>query len=414
MSKNPLRLLLVGTYPPPFGGIATHFVSLVPGLKSMGAENIAIVSFKDQESIIEEKDFTLYNYNVKKQTWRLLNPLDWPLFLITIFSLGKYGIGFRNVIIESVKAILVNKIAKKHSSNVASFYQSNLHFELIPLSKLWKKRRAIVLTVFGEYYENTELLTRFNKLFCEILETPFYVTSSSRHCASSFKMINVKRDIEPVYYGVNLTEVTSMELRQSFRGSHNIAEGDTLILFMGRFSVEMGFDSVLSSVPALLQTNKSIKFLFAGQRAELSDQAEDLARQYPDNVFIIHNVPFNKQSEIFSASDLLLAPTFNQRACMGMAIKEAMAAGLAVIGSNGGGISEAIVDQETGFLINLDSNGMIDQKSFAEKIKFLVDNPLVRKNYGDRGRVRAENIFSVEKTNGKMMEIFLKAIPNNQ
>ena len=98
---------------------------------------------------------------------------------------------------------------------------------------------------------------------------------------------------------------------------------------------------------------------------------------------------------------------------MGMAIKEAMAAGLAVIGSNGGGISEAIVDDETGFLIDLDNNGMIDKKSFLEKIKFLVDNPIVRKNYGDRGRVRAENIFSVEKTNAKMMEIFLKVKPKN-
>jgi glycosyltransferase involved in cell wall biosynthesis len=411
MSKNSLRLLLVGTYPPPFGGIATHFVSLVPGLKSMGAENIAIVSFKDEESVIENRDFTLYNYNVKKQTWCLLNPFEWPLFLMTIFSLGKHGIGFKTIVIESVKAILVNRIAKKHSSNVASFYQSNLHFEIIPLSKLWKKRRAIVLTVFGEYYENTELLNKFDKLFCEILETPSYVTSSSRHCASSFKMINVEREIEPVYYGVNLSDVTSLELRRSFRESHNIAEADTLVLFMGRFSVEMGFDSVLGSVPALLQNNSTIKFLFAGQRAELSDKAEELAGQYPENVFIIHNVPFNKQSEIFSASDLLLAPTFNQRACMGMAIKEAMAAGLAVIGSNGGGISEAIVDDETGFLIDLDINGMIDKESFVEKIKFLVDNPEVRKNYGDRGRVRAENIFSVEKTNAKMMEIFLKVKP---
>lgn len=410
-NASKLRLLIAGTYPPPFGGIATHLTSLIPGLKEKGVENIIVVSFKDKNEVIQKEGFTLYSFNVRDHFWKIINPLNLKIVWLSFLILSRYKLKTKNILIESIKAILINTVAKKYNSNVISFYQSNLNLQILTLKKIWNKSRAIVLTVFGEYYEEKAFLTDHTELFKSVLSVPDHVTSSSKHCANSFKHLGVTRNIDPVYYGVNLEDVVSLELRQSFHQKYNISNNDTVLLFMGRFSVEMGFDVVLETANLLLSNNSSIKFILAGQKAELSNEAESLAKKYPKNIIILNNVPFAMQKEIFSSSDVLLAPTFNQRACMGMAIKEAMAACLPVIGSNGGGIPEAVKDNETGFLINLNEGGVLDKKQFINCIKIFIDDPNRRKNMGASGRERAENVFSVEKTNQRMMDIFLDVIP---
>jgi glycosyltransferase involved in cell wall biosynthesis len=245
MKNNDLRLLIVGTYPPPYGGIATHLVSLVPSLVEKGVSNIAIVSFKDEESIERKKELTVYNYNVRKQFWRLLLPNNWPLFFITIITLWKHKLGLKTLAVEAIKSILVNHISKLHKSNVSSFYQTNLHFEIVPLSRYWKKRIAIVLTIFGEYFDDPVFFKEHASLFNAIVEIPYHVASSSCHCANSLKVIGVNRKVEPIYYGVNIQGAFSDSLRTEFRDNYKINSEHCLLLFMGRFSGEMGIDSIL-------------------------------------------------------------------------------------------------------------------------------------------------------------------------
>jgi hypothetical protein len=44
-SLKGLRLLFLATYPPPFGGIASHLKTLMPALIKGGAADIAVVGF---------------------------------------------------------------------------------------------------------------------------------------------------------------------------------------------------------------------------------------------------------------------------------------------------------------------------------------------------------------------------------
>lgn len=406
-----LRLLIVGTYPPPFGGIASHLTTLIPGLRSMEAEDIAVLSFSADDKVEERDGFRIYRFNVKYHLRKLFNPANWSMVWRVVRSLAPHKIGARVILTECVKAVLIEEVARRHRSQVASFYQCDLNMQLPALAQAWRGKRAIVLTVFGELYERTSgpFMMERREFFKDMVTAPFAVASSSCHCARSFSLIGVTRQVEPVYYGVELNGATSQDLRVAFRKDNRMAPDDVVVLFMGRLSQEMGLDVLLKAAPALLSRDGRIRLLIAGARGELSEQAAALASAHADRVVLMQNVSFSQQASLYSAADMLVAPSFNQRACMGMAIKEAMAARLPVIGGAGGGVPEAVVEAETGFLVPVASDGAVDADQFVERVMRLVQQRDLREKLGAAGRVRAEVLFSHEKTNERMSAIFMAA-----
>lgn len=63
-----------------------------------------------------------------------------------------------------------------------------------------------------------------------------------------------------------------------------------------------------------------------------------------------------------------------------------------VVASNIPGISELVINGETGFLVPPKN-----PEAFAEKILFLINNPDLRKQMGEKGRERVINHFSIER-----------------
>jgi glycosyltransferase involved in cell wall biosynthesis len=405
-----LRVLLVATYPPPFGGIATHLTTLIPGLKQRGAEDIAVLSFGDQDAVEKRDDFTLYRFDLKRAAKLLARPSSWPVAAATLRALGGRSLGAKVLLLETLKAVLCDLIARRHGSQVVSFYASEASLQLLPLARHWGPRRRTVLTVFGEVYSEPEFMQRHRALYAELFSHPHAVLSSSRHCASSFASIGIQRAIEPVYYGVRLNGVTSAALRSQFRRERGMADDDVVVLFVGRFSKEMGLDVLLRASPGLLAADPRIRIVIAGGKAELSREAVALAQQHDGRVVVIENLPFSQQEAVYSGGDMLVAPSFNQRACMGMAIKEAMAAALPVIAGVGGGVPEAVVDSETGFLIPLDASGAVDVEAFSQAVLRLAGDPQLRSRLGEAGRRRAESIFAYDVTNERMATIFMSAM----
>jgi len=75
----------------------------------------------------------------------------------------------------------------------------------------------------------------------------------------------------------------------------------------------------------------------------------------------------------------------------GRVIVEAMAAGLPVIGVNGGGVAEIVVHRKTGLLVPPD-----DSVAMAAAIEELVRDPAQRAALGSAGRKRAVENYSLE------------------
>ena len=404
-----LRVLLVGTYPPPYGGIATHLISLVPGLKERGAKDIAIVSIGGDENIQNVPGAIIYRVSIKNHMRTLLNPSNWFLLAISFVVFSKYRMKFSSIIRESIKAILINKFAKKHRSEVVNFYHSNAHLELVPLSIYWREKRGISMAVFGEVYGSPEFLLNSHELIKKELNIPTIVWASSDHCAKSFKKIGIDRPIRTVYYGVELEHDTKDDIREVFRMEHHISKNSIVLLFIGRFIKDMGLDVILNLIPELLNKYGHVNFILAGAKGDFSEMAEKLADKFPGRIHIFQNFPFSMQASLFSSSDIILAPSYDQRACMGLSIKEAMSFKKPVIATNCGGIPEAVVHGETGYLVPLDERSKsADQQKFKEAMIMLIDDMDLCKKMGEAGFNRAKNLFAIEGTINAVAELLME------
>lgn len=123
------------------------------------------------------------------------------------------------------------------------------------------------------------------------------------------------------------------------------------VLFVGRLSLEKGFDIFCDAIARINQTSYNLNFIVVG-----SGELESLARQVEskyNNVTYLGHVPHTQMTEIYQKSDLFIISS--RRESFGIAGIEAQSSGLPVIGTNVVGPSETILDGVTGSIIERDS-----------------------------------------------------------
>ncbi len=94
-------------------------------------------------------------------------------------------------------------------------------------------------------------------------------------------------------------------------------------------------------------------------------------------------------ARVLSLMDVFVLPSRHEG--FGIAILEAMAAGLPVVATNVGGIPEIVVDGETGLLVPPG-----DAPALANAIRYLLTHPAQAEAFGARGRRRARETFSID------------------
>lgn len=167
------------------------------------------------------------------------------------------------------------------------------------------------------------------------------------------------------------------------------------ILFVGRLEKYKGVYEIIFAAKILLRDKDlesyKLKFTFVGRGLELQNLLK-LEKRLGIEKFIKHKeVSYNKMVSEYSSADIFVAPsksTDTWKEQYNMALMEAQACGLAIITTKSGGIFE-----------NVGSAGIyvseVDFKSLAEKIKYLVLNPNIRKRYSDTARERAVALHDV-------------------
>jgi glycosyltransferase involved in cell wall biosynthesis len=150
-----------------------------------------------------------------------------------------------------------------------------------------------------------------------------------------------------------------------------------------------------------------------GQK-HLIDAMPLVLREVPDAHLIIFGegdlrAPLEKQIKQLNLGKRILLPGFREDVLslmktadlfvmssvtegLGSAVLDAMAMGLPVVGTEAGGIPEAIVPYETGLLV---ATG--DARPLAAAIVKLLKNPELRKKYGEAGRQRVAEHFDVDR-----------------
>lgn len=180
--------------------------------------------------------------------------------------------------------------------------------------------------------------------------------------------------------------------RDSARRRWGISDEQRVILTVSRLSRYKAHDTVfnaLARLPAPLR--KRCVYLIAGQ-GSAQPWLEDRARQLGVNDVVrwLGYVPENDLPDLYRAADLFAlctreSPQQAEVEGFGLVFLESQACGTPVVGTRCGGIPSAVIEQESGWLIEQD-----DVAGLAALLQRLVETPEVFRQMGRAARNRVE------------------------
>ncbi|MDO8743465.1 MAG: glycosyltransferase family 4 protein [Candidatus Azambacteria bacterium] len=154
------------------------------------------------------------------------------------------------------------------------------------------------------------------------------------------------------------------------------------ILFAGRVDDAKGVKVLISAFRAVSSEVSDAKLTIVGDGGLKADANK--------NITILPWQSRESMKKLFSEAALVVVPSLYLDPFPTVNL-EAMAAGRPVIGTCFGGTREAVVNNETGYIVN-----PYDEKELAAKIIDLLKNPEKAAAFGASGRERVEKMFSLE------------------
>jgi len=157
----------------------------------------------------------------------------------------------------------------------------------------------------------------------------------------------------------------------------------------GRLAPIKGIANLIQAIAGLRADFPDVRLEIAGAgpaRPSLETQARELGLNDVVN-FLDWQVDL---PSVMAGWDVFVAPSLEE--AFGISTLEAMAAGLPVVASSVGGLSELVEDGRTGWLVP-----PAKPEALAARLRELLLNPQQRHAFGRAGRARARTHFSAEK-----------------
>ncbi len=207
------------------------------------------------------------------------------------------------------------------------------------------------------------------------------------------------------HLGVNLSQFMTKfsaegtQLRQEWLNRHGL-EHRRIILYVGRLIPRKGIHHLLDAMPRVIAQHPEALLIIVGGKDYGQNKKSTYVRmlhkqgkRYTDHVRFIPYVPHDQIHHWFRVADVVIVPSAAKEA-FGLVNVEAMATGVPVIATKSGGMTELIVDGETGFLIPVHPS----PKLLAERIHHILADPKRAQAMGEACIQRVHRYFTWQHT----------------
>lgn len=211
--------------------------------------------------------------------------------------------------------------------------------------------------------------------------------------------------------GIDPRELLIEKSKEELRAELNVPIDKFIIISVGRHNPRKRFDLVIEAINRIRTSypNLNLKYLLIGE-GEKTEYLKTLTKSLNLEQYIEFLGPCDneRRNKFYKLSDLFIMPSSTKKSNIegfGIVFLEANFFKLPVIGTKVGGISEAIIDQKTGFLIKPN-----DLDDLIHKIMLLYNNPQKRINMGEYGYHRVIESFVWEKVIQEYIQLFKKLL----
>ncbi|MDP2586551.1 MAG: glycosyltransferase family 4 protein [Candidatus Komeilibacteria bacterium] len=352
-----MKLLLITMEWPPFkGGVGNYYFNLVQNLSG------------HQVSVLEVGSTSFYKY-------------FWPKWLKLFFQIRKLVkkdrpdlIWVGQVLPIGTVALLIKKFFK-----IPYFVSTHGLDIMLPQKSLRKE-----------------------KIMRRVLNESKFITSNSKFTKKQLLNLEIPEEkIEVIYPCPNIKAVTSsLEQIRELKRELGL-EDKKVLLTVGRLVNRKGQQKVIQAMPALVKKFPEMVYLVIGDGPEGEKlKAQSLKLGLKNKVIFLANISDEELPAYYQLADLFVMPAENLAGDVegfGIVYLEAAMFGLPSVAGKSGGVMEAVIDGQTGLLV--DPN---NQDDLAEKISFLLSDKELRQQFSVNGRIRVERDFIWNKQAAKL------------
>ena len=197
------------------------------------------------------------------------------------------------------------------------------------------------------------------------------------------------------------------QARSTIRERFNFKDDDEVILTLSRLVPRKGMDVLISAISELMKTRPRVHLLIAGTGRDLR-RLKALAQSTNAPVTFLGFVSDDEVAELYGMADvfgMICRVRWGglEQEGFGIVFLEAAACGVPQIAGRSGGADEAVLEGETGFVVD----NPTDSNAVKQALEKLLTDSETRQEMGRNSRARAEKEFSYDYLAIKYLEALL-------
>lgn len=255
----------------------------------------------------------------------------------------------------------------------------------------------VLNTKHGRNYPGSRKKVFLNRLSTVLTSKVVPVSHEAADVCRSIEKIHEKK-IHPIWNGVDVGTFSPGNGDKRLLATLGMSQDDQVVGIVARLSPEKNHSCLLRAFAKVKNDLEGGRLLVVGDgvlRGQLESEAKSLG--IGDRVVFAgsrHDVPgLLRECDIFALS--------SKTEGLPLTVLEAMACGLPVVATDVGGISEAVLDGETGFLVSSD-----DCIAMGSSLKALLKDAVLRRKMGAAGRKRVEKYFDSRMTAQRYVDLY--------
>ncbi|MEY3434199.1 MAG: hypothetical protein RL057_579 [Actinomycetota bacterium] len=350
-------LLVTNDFGPRAGGIESFVIGLLERIPV--GEVVVYTSFQPDHESYDQKWLSDFQVRVIRDKSKVLLPTPRVIrelqALIRQNSITKVWFGA-----AAPLGVASRWLRKAGATRIVAL----THGHEVWWSKIWPFSWAI--SEIGKQVDYLTYLGTFTK------------SALSPHIKDASKLIRVAPGIDTDHFSPS----DSMSLRQR----HGLGSRPTIVS-VGRLVHRKGQDRLIEALPKVLESIPDAALVLVGE-GPYRKHLDGLVNKYDlsGNVFFIGRINFAELPNYIGMGDVFAMPSRSRLfglevEGLGIVYLEASSCGLPVIGGSSGGAPDAVLDGETGYVV--DGN---DLTAISTQIVRLLSDAKLRKEMGERGR----------------------------
>lgn len=304
----------------------------------------SVVGNRIDEVINQLGENSVYKLSLKRSPIAVNKIIKGYNELKSIIEKGKYDLVWTNEPVMGVITRLASKKVRKNGTKVMYMTHGYHFFKGCPNK----------LKIF--YY-----IEKYFSKFCDSIVTinfeDFETTKSDFYIKEVFHINGI---------GLDTNKYIKLYDKSEIREELDIPKDAFVIMSVGELKPHKDHKTIIDAIPLI--DNKNIYYILCGQ-GELKEFLETKAKEnnISDRVKFLG---YRKDiSKLLYCADVFAFPSIREG--LGLASLEAMCVGLPIVGSNTRGLTDYIINDETGYACNPN-----DPKDFAKAFTKLLDNDL--------------------------------------